>query len=185
MIFYWSRRVPFHIEVAETSEDMLEWKITLEQALAQAPSVALVMGHNGIYPRKKAVLDFTNQSSAISSVIYMDGTLLNSKNQISSTTVNALREATSRGVKIVIATGKAHPAVIDIFKMVDLTRKDGIASEFSPGVFLQTLLKKSHFMTRILHRSYQTRRSRSCRALQLLFKVSLLMFEISSLVLKK
>ncbi|KAG5001491.1 hypothetical protein JHK87_022563 [Glycine soja] len=95
---------------AETSEDMLEWKITLEQALAQAPSVALVMGHNGIYP---------------------------SKNQISSTTVNALREATSRGVKIVIATGKAHPAVIDIFKMVDLTRKDGIVSEFSPGVFLQ------------------------------------------------
>ncbi|KAL2974922.1 hypothetical protein AAZX31_14G129600 [Glycine max] len=36
----------------------------------------------------------------------MDGTLLNSKSQISSTTANALREASSRGVKIVIATGK-------------------------------------------------------------------------------
>jgi len=35
---------------------MLEWKITLEQALAQAPSVALVMGHNGIYPRLVLVL---------------------------------------------------------------------------------------------------------------------------------
>ncbi|KAL2584267.1 hypothetical protein AAZV13_14G119400 [Glycine max] len=70
----------------------------------------------------------------------MDGTLLNSKSQISSTTANALREASSRGVKIVIATGKARPAVIDIFKMVDLAGKDGIVSEFSPGVFLQGLL---------------------------------------------
>ncbi|XP_029127449.1 endoribonuclease YBEY, chloroplastic-like isoform X2 [Cajanus cajan] len=70
----------------------------------------------------------------------MDGTLLNSKCQISSATVNALREASSRGVKIVIATGKARPAVIDIFKMVDLAGKDGIVSEFSPGVFVQGLL---------------------------------------------
>ena len=29
--------------------------------------------------------------------------------------------------------------MIDIFKMVDLTRKDGIVSEFSPGVFLQVI----------------------------------------------
>ncbi|KAL2582854.1 hypothetical protein AAZV13_14G033500 [Glycine max] len=34
---------------AETSEDLLEWKTALEQALAQAPSAALVMGHNGIF----------------------------------------------------------------------------------------------------------------------------------------
>ncbi|WJX16505.1 hypothetical protein P8452_06519 [Trifolium repens] len=70
----------------------------------------------------------------------MDGTLLNSKSQISTSTAKALREASSRGVKIVIATGKARPAVIDIFKMVDLAGKDGIVSEFSPGVFLQGLL---------------------------------------------
>ncbi|RYR54962.1 hypothetical protein Ahy_A06g030214 isoform B [Arachis hypogaea] len=70
----------------------------------------------------------------------MDGTLLNSKSQISPATAQALREATSRGVKIVIATGKARPAVIDVFKMVDLAGKDGIVSEFSPGVFLQGLL---------------------------------------------
>nr|XP_025659270.1 endoribonuclease YBEY, chloroplastic isoform X3 [Arachis hypogaea] len=55
--------------------------------------------------RKMAVLDFTNQSSAISSAIWM-----------------------------------ARPAVIDVFKMVDLAGKDGIVSEFSPGVFLQGLL---------------------------------------------
>ncbi|KAL6216517.1 hypothetical protein ACLB2K_009740 [Fragaria x ananassa] len=70
----------------------------------------------------------------------MDGTLLNSKTQISSTTAKALKEVSSRGVKIVIATGKTRSAVINVFKMVDLAGKDGIVSEFSPGVFCQGLL---------------------------------------------
>lgn len=34
---------------AETSEDLYEWKTALEHALAQAPSAAIVMGHNGIF----------------------------------------------------------------------------------------------------------------------------------------
>ncbi|PSR86775.1 Rho GTPase-activating protein [Actinidia chinensis var. chinensis] len=34
---------------AETSEDLYEWKTALEHALAQAPSAALVMGHNAIF----------------------------------------------------------------------------------------------------------------------------------------
>ncbi|KAM0954151.1 putative Rho GTPase activation protein [Dioscorea sansibarensis] len=34
---------------AESSEDLYEWKAALEQALAQAPNAALVMGHNGIF----------------------------------------------------------------------------------------------------------------------------------------
>ncbi|GER40736.1 Rho GTPase-activating protein [Striga asiatica] len=34
---------------AETMEDLYEWKTALEHALAQAPSAALVMGHNGIF----------------------------------------------------------------------------------------------------------------------------------------
>lgn len=32
---------------------------------------------------------------------------------------------------------QARPAVMRVFKMVDLAGKDGIVSEFSPGVFLQ------------------------------------------------
>lgn len=92
-------------------------------------------------------------------------------------TAEALKEASSRGVKVVIATGKVRnyvilifyfrtnfyspclgttclvlmlsslsllpsviqtrPAVINIFKMVNLAGKDGIISEFSPGVFVQ------------------------------------------------
>lgn len=70
----------------------------------------------------------------------MDGTLLNSKSQITSANARALKEAVSRGVKVVIATGKARPAVISILKAVDLAGKDGVVSEFSPGVFLQGLL---------------------------------------------
>ncbi|XP_060197224.1 rho GTPase-activating protein 7-like isoform X4 [Lycium barbarum] len=34
---------------AESSEDLYEWKTALEHALAQAPSAALVMGHDGIF----------------------------------------------------------------------------------------------------------------------------------------
>ncbi|KAF8033948.1 hypothetical protein BT93_C0283 [Corymbia citriodora subsp. variegata] len=70
----------------------------------------------------------------------MDGTLLNSESRISSTNAKALKEALSRGVKVVIATGKARPAVINILKMVDLAGKDGVISQFTPGVFLQGLL---------------------------------------------
>ncbi|PIA56221.1 hypothetical protein AQUCO_00700519v1 [Aquilegia coerulea] len=70
----------------------------------------------------------------------MDGTLLNTKSQITPATAKALKEAMSRGVKIVVATGKARPAVISALKMVDLAGKDGIVSELSPGVFLQGLL---------------------------------------------
>ncbi|XP_074567483.1 endoribonuclease YBEY, chloroplastic-like [Curcuma longa] len=70
----------------------------------------------------------------------MDGTLLNSKSQITATTAEAIREAVSRGVKIVIATGKTRPAVISALKMVDLAGKNGVISEFSPGIFLQGLL---------------------------------------------
>ncbi|PWZ12317.1 Rho GTPase-activating protein 7 [Zea mays] len=34
---------------AENSKDLFEWKTSLEEALAQAPNAALVMGHNGIF----------------------------------------------------------------------------------------------------------------------------------------
>ncbi|KAK8935367.1 hypothetical protein KSP39_PZI013123 [Platanthera zijinensis] len=70
----------------------------------------------------------------------MDGTLLNRKSQISMRTAEALNEAISRGVHIVIATGKSRPAVISALKTANLAGKGGIVSESSPGVFLQGLL---------------------------------------------
>ncbi|XP_049349685.1 rho GTPase-activating protein REN1 isoform X1 [Solanum verrucosum] len=42
---------------AETSEDLLEWKTALEEALANAPSAALVMGQNGIFRNDQANAD--------------------------------------------------------------------------------------------------------------------------------
>ncbi|KAL8544594.1 hypothetical protein ACS0TY_004981 [Phlomoides rotata] len=70
----------------------------------------------------------------------IDGTLLNSKSQISLSTAQALKEASSRGVKVVIATGKTRPTVMNILNMVNLTGKDGIIYKLSPGVFVQGLL---------------------------------------------
>ncbi|CAA6673172.1 unnamed protein product [Spirodela intermedia] len=70
----------------------------------------------------------------------MDGTLLNSKSQISSSNVEALKEASSRGVNIIIATGKTRPAVINVLKKVNLAGNNGISSESTPGIFLQVFL---------------------------------------------
>ncbi|CAE6010318.1 unnamed protein product [Arabidopsis arenosa] len=70
----------------------------------------------------------------------MDGTLLNSKSQISEANAKALKEAMLRGLKVVIATGKSRPGAIRILKTADLTGSDGIVSESSPGVFVQGLL---------------------------------------------
>ncbi|CAM0882803.1 unnamed protein product [Alopecurus aequalis] len=70
----------------------------------------------------------------------MDGTLLNSKSQVTARNAEALKEARSRGVNIVIATGKTRPAVIDALNMVDLSGRTGIVSESSPGIFLQGLM---------------------------------------------
>lgn len=70
----------------------------------------------------------------------MDGTLLNSKSRITPKTAEALSEAISRGVKIMIATGKTRPAAISALELVDLAGEGGVVSKFSPGVFLQGLL---------------------------------------------
>ncbi|XP_062164021.1 endoribonuclease YBEY, chloroplastic isoform X2 [Alnus glutinosa] len=54
----------------------------------------------------------------------------------------AARQAEERGHTLLdeIRILMARPAVISILKTVDLAGKDGIVSEFSPGVFLQGLL---------------------------------------------
>ncbi|GLT85479.1 hypothetical protein SLE2022_036690 [Rubroshorea leprosula] len=70
----------------------------------------------------------------------MDGTMLNSKSQISQGNASALKEALSRGIKIVAATGKTRPAAIQVLDEVGLAGRDGILSEYSPGVFIQGLL---------------------------------------------
>ncbi|XP_015074058.1 rho GTPase-activating protein REN1 isoform X2 [Solanum pennellii] len=48
---------------AETSEDLLEWKTALEEALADAPSAALVMGQNGIFNNQANADDVSLEQS--------------------------------------------------------------------------------------------------------------------------
>ncbi|WOL19666.1 hypothetical protein Cni_G28468 [Canna indica] len=67
----------------------------------------------------------------------VDGTLFNYKSQINTRMGEALREALSSGAKIAIVTGKTRSAVLRASTMVNLSGKDGIVSEESPGVFLQ------------------------------------------------
>ncbi|KAM0938214.1 putative sugar-phosphatase [Dioscorea sansibarensis] len=83
----------------------------------------------------------------------MDGTLLNSRSQISKENAEALREAISRGVNIVIATAKTRPAVISTLKVVSLVGKGGVVSEVSPGIFLQGSLVYGRQGSEIFRRS--------------------------------
>ncbi|CAL5440681.1 unnamed protein product [Camellia sinensis] len=106
----------------------------------------------------------------------MDGTLLNSQSQVSSTTAKALREALSRGVKVVIATGKTRPAVISALKTVDLAGKEGIISEFSPGVFLQGLLVYGRQGREIFRRNLDTDVCREAFLYSLENKIPLIAF---------
>lgn len=106
----------------------------------------------------------------------MDGTLLNSKSLVSLANAKALKEASSRGVKIVIATGKARPAVINVLKMVDLAGKNGIISEFSPGVFLQGLLVYGKQGQEIFRRSLDPSVCREASLYSLENKVPLIAF---------
>ncbi|KAF3773122.1 Rho GTPase-activating protein 7 [Nymphaea thermarum] len=46
----------------ETSEDMYEWKVALENALAQAPSANLAMGQSGIFQNDASVTDTIGSS---------------------------------------------------------------------------------------------------------------------------
>lgn len=53
--------------------------------------------------------------------IDLDGTLLNEENKISKKNLEAIRFAQSRGIEVVIATGRAHFDVQEIFKNSELT----------------------------------------------------------------
>ncbi|XVE70981.1 hypothetical protein DITRI_Ditri10aG0113600 [Diplodiscus trichospermus] len=106
----------------------------------------------------------------------MDGTLLNSKSQVSLTNARALKEASSRGVKIVIATGKARPSAISVLQMVDLAGKEGIISEHSPGVFLQGLLVYSISGREIFRRNLDPNVCREAGHYSLEHKVPLIAF---------
>jgi Cof subfamily protein (haloacid dehalogenase superfamily) len=61
----------------------------------------------------------------------VDGTLLNSKHQLSARNESALRAAMAKGIQVVIATGKTRSSLAEVIARVDLR---------TPGVFLQGLI---------------------------------------------
>lgn len=60
----------------------------------------------------------------------LDGTLLNSKHQLSERNKKAIKKAIEQGVQVVIATGKTRHAAVDLIEELDIK---------SPGVYLQGL----------------------------------------------
>lgn len=61
----------------------------------------------------------------------IDGTLLDSKHELTERTEKALKAAMAQGVKVVLATGKTRRSVDDIIKRLDLK---------TPGIYVQGLV---------------------------------------------
>ncbi|XP_002989862.2 endoribonuclease YBEY, chloroplastic [Selaginella moellendorffii] len=70
----------------------------------------------------------------------MDGTLLNSRSQVSRKTADALKAALGIGVQVIIATGKTRQATMKALRPVGLEGQGGVLSSTTPGVFIQGLL---------------------------------------------
>lgn len=70
----------------------------------------------------------------------MDGTLLNSSSEVLPSSVDALRMARDRGVRVILATGKARPAAMKALENVGLAGDEyNIVGVKTPGIFLQGL----------------------------------------------
>lgn len=67
----------------------------------------------------------------------IDGTLVDYEGHLREESIESMREAVSRGVNVIMVTGKTRASTIRTFKLLDLEGKDDFISENSPGVFLQ------------------------------------------------
>jgi len=70
----------------------------------------------------------------------MDGTLLTSDQRITDGTKEVIEEAIDRGMKVVVATGKARPGAITACQKFGLYGEGSLISHKSAGVFLQGLV---------------------------------------------
>ncbi len=61
----------------------------------------------------------------------LDGTLLNGDNQLSARNEQALKDAMSQGVRVIIATGKTRASAADLFQRLQFN---------APGIFVQGLM---------------------------------------------
>ncbi|KXT79221.1 Cof-type HAD-IIB family hydrolase [Streptococcus sp. DD13] len=78
----------------------------------------------------------------------LDGTLLNSQKEISEANQAALKAARSKGVKVVLTTGRPLPAVIPYLEKLDLLHAEDYSLTFNGGLIQQndgTILDKIGF----------------------------------------
>ena len=69
----------------------------------------------------------------------MDGTLLDSTSNVLESSIEALKLAMERDVRVVLATGKARPAAMAAMEKAGLAGNDLVVGLNTPGIFLQGL----------------------------------------------
>lgn len=80
-------------------------------------------------------------------VLDIDGTLTNSKKEITDATKRALRQAQERGVKVVLASGRPTPGIVPLADELELGRFGGFILSFNGAVVTNYQTKEVVFET--------------------------------------
>ncbi len=83
-------------------------------------------------------------------VMDMDGTLLNSKDQIPSKTLDSLIECQKRGVKVILASGRNYGRIKPYLDSLKLESYGGLLIEIN-GIAIYDLAKKERIILRQMH----------------------------------
>lgn len=75
-------------------------------------------------------------------VLDIDGTLVNSKKEITPATKEGIALALDKGVKVVIASGRPTPGVIPIARELELTKRGGYILSFNGGKIINCQTKE-------------------------------------------
>ncbi|XP_047076730.1 endoribonuclease YBEY, chloroplastic-like [Lolium rigidum] len=86
---------------------------------------------------KMSVREGHHQPKLTHIVCDIDGTLVDYEGHLHAESIEPLREAISRGVTVIMVTGRTRASTIATFKLLNIEEKDEFISENSPGVFLQ------------------------------------------------
>lgn len=118
----------------------LEWKG--KGLIKSAYDFATDMDHSGNSveanrDKEKMSLRECHQPKLSHIVCDIDGTLVDYEGHLREESIESMREAVSRGVNVIMVTGKTRASTIRTFRLLDLEGKDDFISENSPGVFLQ------------------------------------------------
>ena len=75
-------------------------------------------------------------------VLDIDGTLVNSKKEITLATKEGIALALDKGVKVVIASGRPTPGVLPIARELELTKRGGYILSFNGGKIINCQTKE-------------------------------------------